>query len=346
VKRLAGWGRRPRVRYVARRLALAAVVLVGVVTVTFVVARIVPSDPAALWAGARATPAQVEQAERELQLDRSLPVQYADYVRDLVRGDLGVSFATHREITDDLGVFLPATLELVVVAMLVAALVGIPIGVLAAARPGSIFDQASRLLAVAGVSLPTFWLALLLQLVFFAKLGILPLSGRISDETALTDPFTRVTGFYLIDTLLSGSWGAFIDALEHLALPAATLAAYPLGLAIRMTRASMGDALRERYVLAARASGIREREILFRFALKNAILPTLTVLALSFAYAITGAFLIEFIFSWPGIGNYAANAVLNVDFPVILATTTVVAAIYVVVNLGVDLVQLWLDPRV
>lgn len=337
---------RPRVRYLLRRLALSLVVLAGVVTVTFVIARVVPSDPAALWAGARATPEQVANARRELALDRPLAVQFAHYVGDLLRGDLGVSFATHRDIRDDLAVLLPATLELVIAAMLVALVVGVPIGVLAAARPGSAFDQLSRLFAVTGVSLPPFWLALLLQLLFFGRLGWLPLSGRVSDETVLEHPFEAVTGFYAVDALVAGNLAAFGDVLAHLALPALTLAAYPVGLAIRMTRSSMSDVLSERYVLAARASGIPDRVVLFRLALKNAILPTLTVLALSFAYAVTGAFLVELIFSWPGLGNYAASAVLNVDFPVIVATALVVAAIYVVLNLAVDLLQLWLDPRV
>lgn len=336
----------PRRRFFARRIALAALVILGSVSVTFIITRIVPSDPAARWAGPRATVEQVAIARERLGLDRPLYDQYLSYLGDLSRGDLGVSFSSKREILADLGDKLPATLEPLILAIILAFVVGIPIGVLAAARPGSVFDQVSRLLSIVSVSMPTFWLALLLQLLFFKQLGWLPLSGRVSDQIALTNPVQPITGFYLIDTAVAGNWAAFGDVGLHLVIPTLALAAYPAGVAIRMTRAAMAEVLAERYILAARALGIAERSILFRFALRNAVLPTITVIGLAFAYSITGAFFVEVIVSWPGVGGYAATAVSNLDFPVIVGTTLVVTVLYVVINLVVDLVHAWLDPRI
>jgi len=336
----------PRSRYVLRRSGLAVLVVLGSVTITFLITRLVPSDPAARWAGSRATVEQIAIARERLGLDQPLYVQYTRYLGDLLSGNLGVSFSTKRDIASDLGTLLPATLEPIILATLLAFLVGIPIGVLGAARPGSIFDQVARLVSVVGVSLPTYWLALLLQLLFFKQLNWLPLSGRVSDAIALASPVHPITGFYLLDAVLTGNWTAFGDVALHLVMPTLTLAIYPAGLAIRMTRSAMGDVLAERYVLAARALGIGERQILFRFALRNAILPTITVLGLSFAYSITGALLVEVVFSWPGLGSYTAAAVASLDFPVVVATTLVVTVFYIVVNLIVDLVHALLDPRI
>lgn len=332
--------------YLLRRLGLAILVLVGVMAVTFVVARVVPSNPAALYAGPRPRPEQVAALERKLGLDEPLPIQFLRYASDVLRGDFGESFKTHRPILADLKVFLPATLELVIAASLLALVIGIPVGVLAGAQKGGWLDQISRVLSISGVSIPTFWLALLLQLLFFGLLGWLPLAGRVSNSIALTHPVQGITGFYLIDAAVTANWIAWKDAAHHLILPAAVLASYAVGLTIRMTRAAMIEVMSEPFVDAARASGLPERTIRFRLALKNAIIPTLTVLGLSFAYSITGAFLIEVVFSWPGVGKYVTDAILNVDFPVVMAVTLVVTVVYIVINLIVDMVQASLDPRV
>ena len=228
---------------------------------------------------------------------------------------------------------------------MIALVFGIPIGVLAGAYPRSVFDYATRFVAIAGVSLPSFWLALIAQSVFFSQLGWLPLGSRISRDATLFYPIAAQTGFYLIDAAISGNWRAWLEALHHLILPAIVLAAYPLGVTIRMTQASMLEVLSETYVTSARAAGLPRRVILFKLALKNAIMPALTVVGLSFAYSITGAFLVETIFSWPGVGKYVTEAVLNVDFPVIIAVTLVVTIFYILVNLLVDLVQAFIDPR-
>ena len=332
--------------YIVRRLALAVLVLFSVSVITFIIARVVPSDPAAAWVGPRPTQEQIAQARRELGLDKPLYVQYLRYVSSLLRGDLGVSVKTHQPILQDLKTYLPATMELVLFGMLMAITIGIPLGVLSGAKRNSLLDHASRLVAIAGVSMPTFWLGLLLQLLFFGKLGWLPLGGRVDRSISLYSPVQQITGFYLIDTVLTGNWVALKDSLIHLILPAFTLATYAIGLSIRMTRSTMIEVLGEKYIMAARAAGLPERTILFRLALKNAIIPTLTVLGLSFVYSLTGAILVEVIFSWPGLGTYVTNAILNVDFPVIMAITLVVTVFYVFINLFLDLLQAALDPRV
>jgi len=230
--------------------------------------------------------------------------------------------------------------------MVITVILGIPLGVLSGARKGSLLDHLTRLVSIAGVSMPTFWLGLLLQLLFFGKLGLLPLGSRISNEVALYHPVRQITGFYLLDSALTGNGLGFKDALVHLILPSFALGTYSIGLAIRMTRSSLLEVLSEKYILAARVAGIRERTVLFVLALKNAIIPTITVLGLSFVGSLTGAMLVEVIFSWPGLGTYVTDAVLNVDFPVIVSITLVVTVFYVFVNLILDLLQASLDSRI
>ena len=336
----------PILTFLLRRLGLSIVVFGGVLVLTFVVSRVIPSNPAALYAGPRPRPEQVAEIEKKLGLDRPLVEQFLTYLGELREGNLGESYHTRRSINKDLSIFLPATLELVIAAVIVALIIGIPVGVLAGAYPGSPFDYATRLVAIAGVSVPSFWLALIAQYIFFSQLGLLPLGSRISRDATLFYPIATQTGFYFIDAAISGNWDAWFDALYHLILPALVLSAYPVGITIRMTQASMLEVLSETYIAAARAAGLSRRVILFKLALKNAIMPALTVVGLSFAYSITGAFLVETIFSWPGVGKYVTEAVLNVDFPVIIAVTLVVTVFYILVNLIVDLMQALLDPRV
>lgn len=332
--------------YLFRRLLMAIFVLISVSVITFVIARVIPSDPAAAWVGSHPTQEQIAKARVELGLDKPLWDQYLRYMNDLVHGNFGTSVHSHQPIISDLKSYLPATMELVLAAMLIAIVVGIPLGVLSGAKKGSWLDHSTRLFSIAGVSIPTFWLGLLLQLFFFSRLGLLPIGARVSNEVALYHPVQQITGFYMIDTAVTGNWFAFKDALLHIILPAFTLATYPIGLAIRMTRSSMVEVLNEKYILAARIAGISERVVLFVLALKNAIIPTITVLGLSFAYSLTGAILVEVIFSWPGLGTYVTNAVLSIDFPVIVSVTLVVTVFYVVINLVLDLLQAGLDPRV
>ncbi len=332
--------------YTLRRFLMALLVLISVSLITFFIARVIPSDPAAAWVGPHPTREQIEKARLELGLDKPLWEQYLRYASALLRGDFGTSVRTHQPILNDLRSYLPATLELVIAAMLIALVIGLPLGVLSGAMKGSLLDHLTRLISIAGVSMPTFWLGLILQLFFFGRLGILPIGSRISNEVALYHPIQQVTGFHLIDSAVTGNWFAFRDAIIHLILPSFTLATYSIGLAIRMTRSTMVEVLNENYILAARVAGIPERTVLFLLALKNAIIPTITVLGLAFVYSLTGAILVEVIFSWPGLGTYVTNAVLSIDFPVIVSVTLVVTIFYVFINLFLDLIQAALDPRV
>jgi len=328
--------------YIVRRVLSGLVVVLGVVTITFVVSRLVPSDPARLYAGARARPAQIDEVRANLNLDDPVAVQYVRYLGDLVQGDLGTSFATKRAITRDMADFLPATLELALLATLLAMIIGIPVGVWASARRGRARDSWVRLFAVSSVSIPSFWLALILQLFFASRLGWLPLAGRVDSSTE----FTEYTRFFLVDSILSGNIGNVLDVVKHLALPVVVMTAYPLGLTIRLIRGSMLEVLGEQYVEAARVAGIPERTVLSKLALKNSLAPALTLLGLTFAYSVSSAFLVEAVFNWPGLGNYLTSAILRVDFPVIIAAALVITVIYVVVNLLLDLVQAKVDPRV
>jgi len=333
-------------RYLLRRLALSVLVVLGVTFLVFVAAQVVPSDPAALYAGPRPTADQIEKARAELHLDAPLPQRFAAFAAAMATGDFGVSYKSRRPIAQDLRAYLPATLELATVSTLLALLIGIPAGAFAAARRGGWLDRAGGLASIAAVAMPTFFLAMLLQAFFAQGIGILPLSGRLSREIALSAPLDPVTGFTLIDSLIAGRLDVFRDALAHLILPALTLAAYPAGIAMRLTRSAMIEILGRRHILAARALGLSRARILFGHALPNAVGPSLTVLGLSFAYALTGAVLVEIIFAWPGLGRYVSEAVLSKDFPVIAASTFVVTLCYVAMNLILDLVQALVDPRV
>lgn len=329
--------------YISKRIALSALVILGTITITFFLSRVVPSNPAALWVGQHPRPEQIAIAREILGLDKPLYVQYFLYLSDILHGDLGSSIRFKgRSILSDILFFLPATLELVIVAFVIALALGIPLGVISAIKENKITDHLTRTISIAGASIPVFWLGIVFQIVFFGMLGILPLTGRLSPGMQLT----RITGFHLIDSLVTGNWIAFKDALAHLILPAITIAAYPLGLCTRMVRASMIEVLRENYIRAARASGIPERTIVFRFALKNAIVPAFTAIGLSFAYSITGAFLVEFIFSWGGIGSYLTYALQTIDYPVIVGVTIFVCIFYVAINLVLDFFQVVVDPRV
>jgi peptide/nickel transport system permease protein len=335
-----------RGEYLVRRLGLGILVVIGALMITFIVSYIVPGDPARLYLGSRATPEKLTEARHELGLDQPVPLQFVSYISRTLRGELGISLRTKRPISEDIKIRLPATLELVITSMVLALLMGLPVGVFGAARRGKSFDQFSRIVTIGGVSVPSFWLALILQLFFFLYLRRLPLGGRISNEIMLAHPIQTKTGFYLVDAAITGNWVAWWDALVHLILPVVVLATYPISLVVRMTRASMIEVLSETYITAARAAGLTEREILFKLALKNAIMPTLTVMGLLFAYSITGSVLVEVVFTWPGLGSYMADAILSSDIYVLFAVTLVVTLIYIGINLVVDILQAAIDPRV
>ena len=333
-------------RYIARRSGTSAIVLLVVTIIVFVLARVIPSDPAIIYVGPKAPPTEIARVHAELGFDRPLIVQYLSYLGGLLHGDWGSSLATKRPVLQELATRLPSTLELIFAALLLAVVLGVVLGVVAARKPGKVVDGAIRFLSIGGISMPAFWLGLLLQVLFVGRLGILPATGQFSSSIKFTDPITTITHFPLFDSLITGNWIAYTDGLHHLILPAITLAAYPLGLIARMTRASMLEVLGQDYVFTANAYGLGDRVVRWKLALRNALPPTLTIVGLAAAYTLTGTFFVEVVFNWPGIGQFATSAMLAVDYPVIMAITLLGAAGYLVTNLIVDLVHARIDPRV
>ena len=330
-------------RYIARRLLLMLVVIFGMSIITFSLSRLVPGNPARLLAGPHARQEQVDALAERYHLTGPVLEQYAVYLSGLVRGDLGLSVTTRRPVAEDLAQFLPATIELTATAFLITVLVGVPVGILSAAKRGGVFDHASRLVSIAGVSLPIFWLGLVLQVLFYKHLGLLPIGGRLG---TLDIAPTRVTGAYLIDSLLAGDLSLFWSSAIHLILPALTLAAGSVAVVTRMMRASVLETMGADYVRTARAKGLTEPSLLRRHVMRNAFLPTLTVLGLQVGYLLAGNFLVESVFNWPGIGLYAIDAIANLDYAAIMGVTLVVSVVYVAVNLVVDILYVLLDPRI
>jgi peptide/nickel transport system permease protein len=332
--------------FILRRLLTAIFVLIGVSVITFFLSRVVPTDTAALYLGAKARPEDLERVRIKLGLDRPLPVQYAIYISDLIQGDLGTSIATKRPVLQELTDRLPATLELLFFGMFIATLIGVPLGVISARWQGTWADVFVRMISIVGVSMPAFYLGLLMQIVFFRNLELFPLSGRVDSDLRFTNPIEPLTAFFLLDSLLTLNWVALKDVFLHLILPTFTLAAYPIGLIARMNRASMLEVLGQDYIRTARAYGVKQWVVTYMYALKNAISPTLTVIGLTIAYALTGTFFVEVIFNWPGLGLFTVRSFLNLDYPAIMGITLFGASGYVIINLIVDLLQTWVDPRI
>jgi peptide/nickel transport system permease protein len=330
-------------RLLVRRLLFMAFVLWGVSLVTFFLARVAPGDPARLIAGPHANAAAIANVRALYGLDQPLPVQYVQYVTGLVHGDLGTSFVTRRAVGTDLLAYLPATLELSAYALVIGSLIGIALGVVAALRVGSKTDGASRFVAVAGLSMPAFWLAILLQLVFYSALKWLPLAGRL--DTGMVSP-PQVTGFMTIDSLLAGQWSTFSAAVRHLLLPVVTLSLAEIGLMGRVVRTSMLEVIDADFMRTAAAKGASRRRVIVRHGLRNALMPAVTILGLEAALLAGGVFLVETIFAWPGVGQYAFNAIRASDYNAIMGVTVAGAAIYVGINLVVDIAYLYLDPRI
>lgn len=337
-------------RFIIRRLLLAVVVVFGVTLITFVLARVVPQNVAQVWAGFQGFQANADAVrivEKQYHLNDPLVVQYGYYLRDLVTLNWGTSPITTRPVADDIRVYLPNTVELAVAAMLLAIVIGVPLGVLSATHRNGVGDHLARLLALVGVAAPGFWVAMILQFIFYYRLGwVEDPGGRLSDAIARGHPVQTITGFLLVDATATGNWIALRDALEHLALPSITVALPLVALISRMVRSSMLEVLKQDYVRTARAKGLAERAVITRHAFRNAIVPTITVIALSTGWLLTGAVVTEVVFYWPGIGQYAVGAVMSFDFPAIMAFTAISAVIFVLVNLFADLAYAYLDPRV
>ncbi len=329
--------------FALRRLLLLLPTLLGLLVLTFVLVRALPSDPAAALAGENATPAQIQAIREQYGFDQPLYVQFGVYMGQVLQGDLGVSVYSNRPVALDLIQRLPATLELTFAALLLAAVVGIPLGVLAAVDHNGLLDHAIRLFTVGGLALASFWLAIMFQLLFAMEWNVLPLRGRLG---IATDPPPGVTGLYLVDSVLAGQWRTLRDALAHLVLPATTLALAALATLTRFTRSAMLDVLQRDFIAYERAVGYPRRRIVVPFALRNALVTPVTQVGLLFGALISGAVAVEAIFDWPGVGSYAVAAILNADFKAVLGVTLLVGVIYAVVNLVVDILHALIDPRV
>lgn len=332
-------------KYIVKRILSSIVVLLGVVLITFVISRVIPSSPEVKWAGQRATPEQLAAARVELGLDKSMPEQFIIYLGDLLQGNLGTSLNTKQPVTAELKRYVPATLELVLVAFALAIVLGIPLGIYSAKKKDRLLDHCSRVFSIGAVSLPTFWVALFFQLIFYKTLSLLPIGGRISMEATIFESVPNVTGMLMLDCLLTGKLSLFWDAFQHMILPCITIALYPIGLVARMTRSALLEILSEDYITAGHSYGLSDRKMLWKYALKNSLGTTATDVALSMGYTLTNTFLVEAIFSWPGVGSYISSAVTTLDYPAIIGVTLFGAICYIVLNLLADII-IAMDPRV
>jgi peptide/nickel transport system permease protein len=334
----------PRIRNITGTVASVPVTLFGLILVTFLIGRVMPIDPVIAIVGDHAPPDVIARVRAELGLDEPLLTQFGIYLTRLLHGNLGNSVMTTHPVTQDIATYFPATLELATAAIILAIVIGIPLGVIAAARQGSRFDHVVRVVSLAGQSIPVFVLGLIFLLIFYVKLGIAPGTGQL--DVAYDGMVDRITGMLVVDAAIQGEWDVFWDALSHLALPAIILAYFSLAYITRMTRAFMLDALAGEYIITARAKGLSGARILWRHAFGNIAVPLVTVIALAYAGLLEGAVLTETVFSWPGLGLYLTVSLLNADMNAVLGATLVVGFVYVVLNLLADIAYRMLDPRV
>jgi peptide/nickel transport system permease protein len=330
------------IAYAIRRVLMLIPVLIGMSIITFSIVHAIPGSPAQAILGDRANPEAIKQLNESMGLNDPLYVQYFRYLGNLLQGDLGTSYKTGRPILDEIGPYLAATVELAVMAMIIAVFFGVNLGILSAWRQNSAIDYTSMVIALIGVSMPIFWLGLLEQWLFAQELGWLPSNGRIDPRMT----FESITNFYFIDALIQGDFYALQDAFNHILLPAIALGTIPMAIIARMTRSSMLEVMRSDYIRTARAKGVGEVLVVYKHALKNAFIPILTVFGLQMGLLLGGAVLTETIFSWPGVGRYLYDAIVSRDYPVIQSGILVIATIFVLINLIVDLLYAYVDPRI
>ena len=332
-------------RFLLGRLGTGLVLLIGITLVAFVVTHLVPGDPAAANLGQRAIgdPAAVAAFRHQYGLDRPVPVQYVVYLKDLLQGNLGISEQSHRPVRTDLAEYVPATIELALFAIVLSLIIGISLGIVAAVFRDRWPDQVIRVVSLGGVSMPVFWIALVAFYVFFFKLGWLPGGGRLDPTQSAP---THLTGMYTVDAAVHGQWTLFWSALRHLVLPGLVLAIFTVGLLTRFTRASMLEIMENDYVRAARLKGLPEHVVVLRHVLRPALVAIITVAGVAFGSLLAGTVLVENIFSWPGVGQYAYHSAVNLDLPAIMGVSLFVALVYIVINLVVDLLYGVIDPRI
>jgi len=328
--------------YFIRRLLILIPTLLGVSIIVFLMLRFTPGDPAELLLGERATDEALAQIREHLGLNEPLYVQYGLFLKRLMKGDLGETIWSRQKVWIEVKERFPATIELSVAALLISCFFGILFGIISATRQYSIFDYLSMLGALIGVSMPIFWLGLVFMLIFSVHLGWLPLSGRLSIDVDIE----VITNFYILDAVLTRNWVALKDALWHIIMPAVTLSTIPTAIVARMTRSSMLEVLRQDYIKTAKAKGLSRFMVTFKHALRNALIPVVTTIGLQFGVALGGAILTETIFAWPGVGKWMFDAVMKRDYMVIQGGTLVIAAVFVVINLAVDMLYAVINPRI
>jgi peptide/nickel transport system permease protein len=328
--------------HIIRRILLLFPTLLGISVIIFLMMHITPGDPAELLLGERATEPALEALREHLGLNEPLYVQYGMFLKRLMKGDLGETIWTRQKVWIEVKQRFPATIELSIAAMLISSVLGVILGIISATKQYSLLDYLSMLGALVGVSMPIFWLGLVLMLIFSLNLGWFPMSGRLSVGIDL-DP---ITNFYILDAVLTKNWPAFKDALWHITLPAFTLSTIPMAIVARMTRSSMLEVLRQDYIKTAKAKGLPPRIVIMKHALRNALIPVITVIGLMFGILMAGAILTETIFAWPGVGKWLYDAVLQRDYMVIQGGTLFVAAIFVLINLVVDILYAVINPRI
>jgi len=329
--------------YIVRRITYSIIALFGLSVLVFLISHVIPGDPARLALGPMASEEQVQEFRHKMWLDRPLAAQYVHYMAGILRGDFGESLVTRRAVKRDIIMFLPATVELISLAVFLMAAIGIPLGVLSGRYKDTWFDNIVRVFCTLSVVTPEFLVGILLQLIFGYWLNVMPIVGRLAYGV---QPPPHVTGLYLLDSLLTRNWQPFFDALIHLILPALSLASTGIGQIARVTRASILDVSRKDYIKAARSYGIPEFFVSFKYLLKPSFIPTLTVLGMIFASLLGNAFLVEMVFAWPGIASYGIRAILNKDFNAIIAVVMIIGVAFAVINFVVDLVAGFFDPRI
>lgn len=328
--------------YSVRRIFALIPVLFGMTLVVFAIIHAIPGNPAQVILGQRATKEAIENLTAQLGLDRPWYIQYVDYLKALLHGDLGTSLQTRGPINEEIWPYLAATMELTIVAMVIAIIIGVNAGIISAWFSNSWFDYIAMVLALIGVSMPIFWLGLMGQWAFSIELDWLPTTGRED----VRDPVSAITNLYLIDTLMQGRFDQFLTVIKHLVLPSAALATIPMAIIARMTRATLLEVMKSDYIRTARAKGLRMFWVVYKHSLKNAIIPVLTIIGLQTGLLLGGAILTETIFSWPGIGRYLYDAIGYRDYPVIQSGILIIAGIFVLINLVVDLLYVFVDPRI
>ena len=332
----------PLITLLAKRLSTSIIVLIGVSMLIFLIARIIPGDPVRIALGPNATKEQIAKMRSELHLDDSIVVQYGHFISDLSKGDLGVSLYTNRPVTADIVQFLPATLELVIMAGIMMIGLGLPLGIISARYRGRFADNVIRLIALLTVSAPSFVWAIILMLLFAFFLPIFPIAGRITDTYSID----VITGFLMVDTLLAGDLKAFGNAFWHIILPAFALSLSGIGQAARLTRANMVETYEKPYIEMARSYGFSEKRIANRFAFRPSLIPSLTIIGLDFAAMLGNAFLVEAVFAWPGLSRYGVAVILRKDLNAIVGTVLIIAATFLIINIVVDLLIAVINPRI